>query len=84
MEIEFDDAKDQANIEKHGMSLGDAVDLDVLAVIADDRFASEQRFRIYGLLDGRPCCLAAVLRNGVVRAISFRRAHLKEYSRHVR
>ena len=42
----------------------------------------EQRYRMYGLLDGRPHCLAAVLRGETVRAISLRRARQKEYDRH--
>ena len=82
MEIEFDAAKDQANIAKHGVSLGAATNLEILAVVEDRRF-SESRYRLYGLLDGAPFCLAATLRNGIVRAISFRRAHQKEYRRHV-
>ena len=84
MEITYDPAKDDANVAKHGVSLGRAVELEVLAVSADHRFAGEQRYRLYGLLDGKPHCLAVVIRDGVVCAISFRRAHRKEYVRHVR
>ena len=84
MDFEFDPAKDAANLAKHGVSLAASADLDVLAVVEDDRFAGEQRFRLYGTLDGVPHCLAAVLRDGTVRAISFRRTHAKEYRRHVR
>lgn len=82
MYVEFDPAKDAANIAKHGVSLARASDLEVLAVVKDDRF-SEQRYRLYGLLDGVPHCLAATLRNGIVRSISLRRAHSKEFRRHV-
>lgn len=82
MEIEYDPAKDIANKRKHGLSLGDARNLVIEAVVPDERFEGEQRYRMYGTLDGKPCCLAAVLRGGVVRAISFRRAHTKEYRRH--
>jgi uncharacterized DUF497 family protein len=82
MYVEYDHAKDAANIAKHGVSLARASDLEVLAAVKDDRF-SEQRYRLYGLLDGVPHCLAATLRNGVVRAISLRRAHSKEFRRHV-
>jgi uncharacterized DUF497 family protein len=82
MYVEFDPAKDAANIAKHGVPLARASDLEVLAVVKDDRF-SEQRYRLYGLLDGVPHCLAAALRNGIVRAISLRRAHSKEFRRHV-
>ena len=83
MDIEFDPAKNEANLAKHGVTLAAAADLDVLQVVEDHRFA-ERRFRLYGLLDGQPHCLAATLDRGIVRAISFRRAHLKEYRRHVR
>jgi uncharacterized DUF497 family protein len=76
--VEFDPAKDAANIAKHGVSLARAAELEFLAIVKDDRF-SEQRYRIYGV----PHCLAATLRNGVVRAISLRRAHSKEFRRHV-
>lgn len=82
MEIEFDLAKDAANIEKHGISLARAGEMEVLAVVEDARF-EERRFRLYGLIDGRPHCLAATLRDGRVRAISLRRAHVKEVRRHV-
>lgn len=81
MLIEFDPAKDAANIAKHGISLARAVDLEDIVVVEDGRFA-EQRYRLYGLIDGVPHCLAAVFRNGSVRAISLRRAHGKEYRRH--
>ena len=82
MEIEFDPDKDVVNIAKHSLSLSRAVELEIATIVQDDRFAGEQRYRIYGTLDGKPHCLAAVLRNGVVRAISFRRAHRKEFKRH--
>ena len=81
MIVEFDPVKDVANIEKHGISLSRAVELEEIVVIEDDRF-TEQRYRLYGLIDGVPHCLAAVFRNGSVRAISLRRAHRKEYLRH--
>lgn len=82
MEIEFDPAKDAANIEKHGISLSWAADLEQAIVVEDDRFA-ERRFRIYGLIDGLNYCAAVTLRGSVVRVISLRRAHAKEMKRHV-
>jgi uncharacterized DUF497 family protein len=83
MEIEFDPDKDAANIAKHGISLARAVDLEGAVVVRDDRFAGEQRYRLYGRIGGEPFCLAAVLRGGIVRAISLRRSHSKEFNRHV-
>lgn len=77
MAIQFD----AANVAKHGVSLARAADLDVFADVTDARFG-EARHRAYGLLDGLPYCLAYTLRGSAVRAISLRRAHLKEFRRH--
>ena len=82
MEIDFDPSKDAANIAKHGISLSRAVDLEILAYVEDRRFA-EPRFRLYGLIDGETHCLAGTDRDGAIRAISLRRAHVKEMKRHV-
>ena len=82
MAIEFDAGKDEANISKHGVSLAMAADLEILAYVEDDRF-EERRFRAYGLIGDERYCLAFTLRNGRVRAISLRRAHGKEFTRHV-
>jgi len=85
METEFDAAKDQANIAKHGVSLSQAVELEILAVLRDDRFDhGEERFRAWGLIDDVAHCLAFSTRNNKVRAISLRRAHRKEMDRYVR
>lgn len=81
MNIEFDPEKDEINVEKHGLSLARAVDLDVIAYVSDDRFA-EPRFRLYGLIDGVAWCAAGTDRGGVVRIISLRRAHAKEMRRY--
>lgn len=82
MDIEFDPAKDVANIAKHGISLARAADLELLAYEADDRF-DEPRFRLYGLIDGVAHCVAGTDRGGKVRVISLRRAHAKEMKRYV-
>ena len=87
MDIEFDPAKDAANIEKHGLSLADAGKLDLLtaAVIVDDRRDyGEPRFRAFGRIDGLGYYLAFALRGATLRPISFRRAHEKEMRRHGR
>ncbi len=85
MEIEFDPAKDAANIAKHGVSLARAADLELEGVEQDHRAAyGEARFRGFGLLDGLPHSVAFTLpRTGVMRVFSLRRAHLREYRRHV-
>ncbi|MES2097863.1 MAG: BrnT family toxin [Pseudomonadota bacterium] len=82
MDVEFDPTKDAANIAKHGISLARARDLELLAYVEDPRYA-EPRFRLYGLIDGVAYCLAGTNRDGIVRAISLRRAHTKELSRYV-
>ena len=81
VEIDFDPAKDGANVVKHGVSLARAVELTGIVVVADARFA-ELRFRLYGTIDGRPHCAAVTMRGSVVRIISLRRAHRKELRRH--
>lgn len=80
--VDFDPEKDAANIAKHGISLARADELEVFVSVADARF-EEQRFRAYGFLDGLPYCLAFTLRSGRTRAISLRRARLKEFRRYV-
>lgn len=82
MEIEFDSAKDAANIAKHGISLSRAGELDILAFVDDSARHDEPRYRLYGLIDDMAHCLAAVDRDGKVRAISLRRAHRKEMRRY--
>jgi hypothetical protein len=81
MKIEYDPAKDEANRAKHGISLGRARDMQVLAYLEDDRF-EEPRFRLYGLIDDKPYCLAGTMRQGAVRVISLRRAHAAEMERY--
>ncbi len=84
MEIEYDLAKDEANIAKHGVSLALVADLEILTVEEDLRFPyPEPRLRAFGLIDGMPYCLAYTLRGPVMRAISLRRAHIREFRRHV-
>ena len=81
MALEFDPAKDAANIAKHGVSLARAGELAVVAIVDDDRFA-EPRRRAYGYLGGLPYCLAYTMRGDDMRAISLRRAHQEEVDDH--
>jgi uncharacterized DUF497 family protein len=81
---DFDPAKEAANLSKHGISLARWVDLEILAIVGDDRFNyGESRFRAYGLLDGQPHCLVFTIRGDAYRPISLRRAHAKELKRNV-
>lgn len=82
--IVFDAAKDAANIAKHGVSLSRAEDFEaIMFVVGDRRDYGETRYRAYGHLDGKPHCLVLTDRDGVLQAISLRRAHEKEMKRHV-
>jgi len=84
MQIEFDPAKNAANIAKHDVSLVRAADLEILVFLEDDRNDyGETRYRAWGLLDGEAYCLAFTDRDGTLRAISLRRAHKKEMDRYV-
>lgn len=80
--IEFDPKKDAANLAKHGISLARAEDMIIEAVLPDP-YLKEPRRRAFGTIDRKPYCLIYTERNGRLRAISLRRAHSKEYSRHV-
>lgn len=84
MDVEFDPAKDELNVAKHGISLARARDIEVVAFQEDVRFGyGESRYRAWGLIDGATYCLAFVSRDGRLRAISLRRARNKEMRRHV-
>lgn len=82
MDIEFDPAKDAANVEKHGVSLARAADLDIIKVVESSRAEDEERrFRLYGLIDGKAFCAIVTYRTAV-RAISLRRANRMERKHH--
>ena len=84
MEIEFDPAKDAANLAKHGISLAEAARFKAEAVVSDGRADyGEGRVSAFGLIEGVTYCLTYTLRGGRMRAISLRRARLKEYRHHV-
>jgi uncharacterized DUF497 family protein len=77
--VDFDPAKEAINLSKHGISLARWVDLDVFAIIRDDRFDyGEPRFRVYGFIDGVSYCLVFTVRDESYRPISLRRSHAKE------
>lgn len=85
MDVVFDLVKDKANQAKHGVSLARAKDIEIEAVISDDRFDyGEERYRAFGLIDGIPHCLVFTVRKSTVRAISLRRANNREMRRYVR
>jgi uncharacterized protein len=80
---DFDPAKEAINLSKHGVSLARWVDLDVFAIVRDDRFDyGEPRFPAYGFIGGLAHCLVFTIRNEQYRPISLRRAHAKEMRRY--
>ena len=82
MEIEFDPAKDAANLAKHGISLARTAELEILRVVEDERAYGERRFWLFGLIEGEAYCATVTFRGPVVRAISVRRANRKERNRY--
>ena len=87
MEIEYDPAKDIANLAKHGLSLADAArfDFDTALVVIDLRFDyGETRYRAFDRIDGKGFCLAFTIIGSTLRAISLRPSREKEMRRHGR
>lgn len=85
MEIEFDSEKDEANQEKHGVSLAAAagMDFDAALVVSDDRRGyGEVRFRAIGPILGRLHVLVFTMRGDTLRAISLRKANARERRRY--
>jgi uncharacterized DUF497 family protein len=80
---DFDPAKEAINLLKHRVSLARWVDLDIRAIVEDDRFDyGEPRFPAYGHIDGVAHCLVFTVRNERYRPISLRRAHAREMKRY--
>ncbi len=79
MQIEFDTAKDAANIAKHGLSLAFGAEL-----FADPRYLligsvreidGEERFKVIGMVAGKLYTAVHVVRGPAVRFISVRRSN---------
>lgn len=85
MRIEFDPAKEAANIEKHELSFVDVPALDwANAIIMEDNRQDYGEKRIAAFLygNGIPYNVVYTERRNVRRIISFRRAREKERKRH--
>jgi uncharacterized protein len=82
--MEFDPAKDAANVAKHGLSLGDfaGFDDDPVLSVDDRREYGEVRYRAFGRVNGQGRCLVFTLREDRMRLIGFRVAREKEVRRH--
>jgi len=81
MEIEFDPKKDAVNIEKHGLSLASAAELewnDLLAKQDDRGEYSELRMIGYAAIKNRVYCVVYTDRDYIRRIISLRKANKRE------
>ncbi len=85
MDFEFDLAKDAINRAKHGVSLAAVADFELMTFFEVKRNAyGEVRYIGYGILNQLPHVLVFTWPTaGIVRAISLRRSHLKEFRRNV-
>ncbi|HTO79111.1 MAG TPA: BrnT family toxin [Methylocystis sp.] len=84
MDIEFDSAKDRANIAKHGLSLSEArrFDWDNALVVEDaSESYGEPRFRALGFVGGGLHMMAFTMRSETIRVISLRKATRGEWKR---
>ena len=82
MEFEFDPAKDEANLFKHGMALGFAPAVfaadDHLILASFRNSDGEERYKAIGLVDAKLYTVVHIWRGDVVRLISVRRSNASE------
>ncbi len=81
MEFEWDEAKRQSNLEKHGVDFVDAAQVlaDAPLMLEDTRYEyGEMRCLALGELHGLLFVVAFTLRDGAFRIISARRANARE------
>jgi uncharacterized protein len=86
MEFEWDEAKNSANVQKHGIAFSKAVAVfadDRRRVVEDERYRyDEPRFQVFGLIEGRLHVVIIAMRGETVRIISARRANKREQKKH--
>ena len=81
MNYEFDTAKDESNLDKHGLLLADVYGFEwETAVVREDarKQYAERRFEAKGYIGDRLHVMVYCLRADVVRVISLRRANSRE------
>ena len=81
MNPEFDPAKDESNLDKHGVSLADADGFEwETAVVREDtrKQYAEPRFEATGYIGDRLHVMVFCLRAETVRVISLRKANPRE------
>lgn len=85
MNYEFDPAKDEINLEKHGLSLADVESFEwETAVVQEDirKQYAEQRFEATGYIGERLHVMIYCLRGDAVRVVSLRKANKREEYRY--
>ncbi|AAF84371.1 BrnT family toxin [Xylella fastidiosa] len=81
MNYEFDSAKSESNLDKHGLSLADADGFEwETAVVREDtrKQYAEPRFEAKGYIGNRLHVMVFCLRGDAVRVISLRKANSRE------
>ena len=78
--FEFDEAKSQANLRKHGINFADAQDLwnDPRLLEIPAKTEDELRYLLIGLISGKHWSAVITYRNTSVRLISVRRSRPEE------
>ncbi len=85
LELEWDEDKRRANVQKHGLDFADArhLDWDNATYIEDNRLPyPEPRYWAFALWKRRLHLVAFCRRGAKVRIISFRKANAKEVRRY--
>ena len=81
MEFEWDEAKNQANMAKHGIDFDDAIGIfnhRIVEYVDNRRHYGEIRTRVIGVLGERELAIVYTMRGEVRRIISARRARRDE------
>ena len=81
MEFEWDSAKNQRNIEKHGIDFVDAVRIferPTLTVVDNRHNYGEKRIAAMGTVEDVILYVVYIIRDGIWRIISARRANRRE------
>lgn len=81
VDYEFDPAKDERNLDKHGLSLVEADGFDWETAVVDEdtrKLYAEPRFEAKGFIGERLHVMVYCLRADVVRVISLRKANARE------
>jgi uncharacterized DUF497 family protein len=85
LEISYDTAKNQRNIELRGLSFDRAAEFDLeraLVLVDNRRDYGEVRYRAFGVLDDRMHVLVFTETARGIRVISLRRANKREVKRY--